>query len=112
DRGTPHCHMLVWLHGVPDPITMRQRLVDDVDFRERILEYVTDIVKEDLSYLLSEDEILTDEMLKEEYTRTKTNLERRMHPSAFPIPDPYAPNFKEKFNADLLAIAKRTLVHS
>lgn len=112
DRGTPHCHMLVWLHGVPDPITMRRRLMDDVEFCQRVLSYVSDIVKEDVSYLLAEGEALTDAMLKEDFLRKKTVLEKRMHPSFFPIPDPHAPDFEEKFRLDLLAIVRRTLYHT
>ena len=88
---------------------MRRRLVDDEDFCESMLKYMSDIVKEDVSYLLPENEVLIDEMLKEEYIRPKTNMERRMHPSFFPIPDPYN---DERFRSDVLAIAKRTLFHS
>jgi hypothetical protein len=39
-------------------------------------------------------------------------MERRMHPSLFPTPNPNAPGFKENFRKDVLAIAKRTLFHS
>lgn len=111
DRGTPHCHLLIWLHGALDPISLRQRLTEDATFQERVLQYVSSIVKEDLAYLLDNGEILTDDMLEEEYRRKKTNEERRRHPSIFPIPDPCAPNFIENFRKDVLAITKRTLYH-
>ena len=85
---------------------------DNERFRQRLLEYVSDIVHEDVSYLLAEGEILTDEMLKSEYTAPKTMEEKRMHPSFLPIPDPRSPDFDEKFRLDLLSIVKRTLIQS
>src|SRR4051794_9440798 len=112
DRGSPHCHMLIWLHGAPDPITLRKKLKDDEGFCQHVLEYVSNIVKEDITYLLPPGEVLTDEMLKEEYACTKTMLEKRMHPSFLPPPDPRSPNFDNSFRLDLLALVKRTLFHS
>jgi hypothetical protein len=111
DRGTPHCHMLIWLHGAPDPVSLRQRIKEDELFCEKLLRYVSSIVREDVSYLLQEGEVLTDEMLRAEYMSPKTIEEKRRHPSFFPIPDPSSPNFEEDFRKDLLSIAKRTLFH-
>ncbi|RHZ85950.1 hypothetical protein Glove_58g65 [Diversispora epigaea] len=106
DRGTPHCHMLIWLHGALDSISLRKKLKNDNDFRQRLLQYISEIVREDLSYLMTENEFLTDEMLEFEYTRPKTILEKRMHPSFQPIPDLRLPNFDENFRTNLLSIAK------
>jgi Helitron helicase-like domain at N-terminus len=39
DHGTPHCHMLIWIHGTLDPIMLRRRLADDAEFCERLLRY-------------------------------------------------------------------------
>src|SRR6185437_2449827 len=50
-------------------------------------------------------------MLETEYMRPKTLIEKRMHPSFKPIPDPELPDFEENLRLDLLAIAKRTLYH-
>jgi len=111
DRGTPHCHMLIWLHGALDPIALRQKLKSDEEFCHRLLKYVSDIVREDVSYLLQDGDELTDDMLNAEYLTPKTLLEKRMHPSFMPIPDPKHPDFEETLRQDLLAIAKRTLIH-
>ncbi|CAG8777527.1 12847_t:CDS:1, partial [Ambispora leptoticha] len=64
DRGTPHCHLLVWIYGSLNPIELRQKLRDDETFSQRLLTYISDIVKEDIGYLLKKGEILTDEMLE------------------------------------------------
>jgi hypothetical protein len=111
DRGTPHCHMLIWLQGAPNPIELRNHLKNDENFRERLMDYMNEIIKEDISYLLPDGEYLTDEMLQAEYIAPKTNVERKMHPSFLPIPDPQLPDFDEKLRLDLLGLVKRTLFH-
>ncbi|RHZ84007.1 hypothetical protein Glove_86g42 [Diversispora epigaea] len=110
DRGMPYCHMLVWLQGAPNPIELRDRLKSE-NFRERLMIYVNEIIKEDISYLFSNGDYLTDEMLIAEYRTPKTILEKRIHPSILPIPDLQSPDFDEKFRLDILGIAKRTLFH-
>lgn len=97
DRGTPHCHMLIWLEGALDPIKLRERMKYDENFKRQLMNYVNEIVKEDISYLFPDGQYLTDEMLQEEYLTPKTNTERKMHPSFFPIPDPQLPDFRERF---------------
>ncbi|RHZ84357.1 hypothetical protein Glove_83g13 [Diversispora epigaea] len=102
--------MLIWLQGAPDPIELRNRLKFD-DFRERLMLYINDIVKEDVSYLFPNGDYLTDEMLDAEYRAPKTNLEKKIHPSILPIPDSRSPDFDKEFCFDVLKIAKRTLFH-
>ncbi|RHZ87529.1 hypothetical protein Glove_33g191 [Diversispora epigaea] len=94
DCGTPHYHMLVWIQSALNPI----ELCDQLKF--------------DISYLLSSDEdFLTDEMLNAEYKTPKTKLEKKIHPSILPIPDPRSPNFNKNFCLDVLRIAKHMLFH-
>ncbi|RHZ46002.1 hypothetical protein Glove_639g5 [Diversispora epigaea] len=63
--------------------------------------------REDISYLFPNNEdFLTDEMLDIEYKTPKTNLEKKVHPSILPIPDPQSPYFNEEFRLDILKIAK------
>ncbi|CAG8460900.1 5300_t:CDS:1, partial [Cetraspora pellucida] len=50
----------------------------------------------DISHLLKKDEVLTDEMLKVEYTTPKTILKKRLHPSFMSIPDLKSSNFEDK----------------
>ncbi|CAG8803707.1 10174_t:CDS:2, partial [Cetraspora pellucida] len=76
DCSTPHCHMLIWLYGVPDTIMLQERLKNDKDFCQCLLQYISDIVRKDLRYLLSNGQILTNEMLKTEYMRPKSILEK------------------------------------
>src|SRR6266540_2727320 len=83
-----------------------------MDFRQRLLEYVTEIAREDANYLLPEGEYLTDDMLKAEFKTPKTPFEKRRHPSFMPIPDPKSAEFSVHFRQDLLSIIKRTLFHS
>lgn len=32
NHDTPYCHMLVWIHGVPDLITLHEKLKNEDDF--------------------------------------------------------------------------------
>ncbi|CAG8661916.1 17087_t:CDS:2 [Cetraspora pellucida] len=110
DRGTPHCHLLLWLHGSLNPIEIRKKLKDDNEFCQCLLSYVSDIVREDINYFTN-GEIITDKMLETEYKTPKSVEERRMHPSFFSILDPNLSNFAENFHLDLLSIVKRTLFY-
>ncbi|RHZ51694.1 hypothetical protein Glove_475g15 [Diversispora epigaea] len=111
DRGTPHCHMLIWLCGAPNSIELRDHLKSE-DFGKQLMIYLNEIIKEDISYLFPNNkDFLTDEMLNIEYKTPKTSLEKKIHPSILPIPDPRSPNFDENFRLDVLRIAKCTLFH-
>ncbi|RHZ85574.1 hypothetical protein Glove_64g144 [Diversispora epigaea] len=68
------------------------------DFRKRLMIYLNEIIKEDISYLFPNNkDFLTDKMLNIEYKTPKTN--------------PRSPNFDENFHLDVLKIAKRILFH-
>ncbi|CAG8794063.1 2043_t:CDS:2, partial [Cetraspora pellucida] len=111
DRGTPHCHILVWLHGASNPIEIQDCLQYDKDFRIQLMNYVNEIVKEDISYLFPNGNYITDKMLNAEYKTQNTMLEKKIHTSFLPIPNPQTPTFNENFRLDILAITKLTLVH-
>ncbi|CAG8732789.1 141_t:CDS:1 [Cetraspora pellucida] len=111
DHGTPHCHMLIWLHDALDLILLCQKLKNDNEFWHYLLNYISNIVREDINYLCKKGELITNKMVKAECLTPKTILEKQMHFSFLPIPDPRLPDFKKKFCLDLLTICKRTLFH-
>ncbi|CAG8753072.1 24639_t:CDS:2 [Cetraspora pellucida] len=111
NHGTSYCYMLIWFHGASDPITLHCKIKDNNEFSNYLLCYLSKIIKENISYLLKEGDILTDEMLKAEYVASKTIIEKQIHPFFQPIPDPRSDGFEEKFRQDLFAITKYTLVH-
>ncbi|CAG8696211.1 1394_t:CDS:10 [Cetraspora pellucida] len=76
DHGTPHCHMLVWLYNASDLITLCNKNKYNAEFSQHLLHYVSNIVREDISYLLRKGEILTDDMLKAKYSSPKTIFEK------------------------------------
>lgn len=39
-RGTLHLHFLVWLRGIPPPDELLDRMKEDVDYRNKVLEYL------------------------------------------------------------------------
>jgi hypothetical protein len=48
-HGSLHssCHMFVWLEGGLSPAVVRERIADDMDFRERLKVWLEDIIKMD-----------------------------------------------------------------
>ena len=46
-RGSLHLHLLAWLDHDMKPADLKQK-IQDPDFREKLLAYLEDIVKEDL----------------------------------------------------------------
>ena len=50
-RGSLHCHMLVWVEGALNPNEIRDKVMRDVDWGKRLLEYlddtITNVVPED-----------------------------------------------------------------
>ncbi|CAG8576370.1 8886_t:CDS:2 [Cetraspora pellucida] len=91
DQGILHCYMLVWLYGALDPIMLHHKIKEDEKFHQCLLHYISDIIKEDLSYLLIKGEDA---------------------PSFKPIPNLRSTDFVEKFCQDLLAITKHMLFHN
>ncbi|CAG8568167.1 8612_t:CDS:2 [Cetraspora pellucida] len=75
DRGTSHCHMLVWLHGAHDPLLLCQKLKTNNEFCKHLLNYVSDIVCEVINYLLK-NEIINDITIKTKYEASKMMLEK------------------------------------
>ncbi|CAG8602710.1 2591_t:CDS:2 [Cetraspora pellucida] len=76
DHGTPHCHLLIWLYESLNLIELHKKLKIDETFCQRLLSYVSNIVKEDISYLLDMNETLTNQMLENEYKTLKTLQEK------------------------------------
>ncbi|KAE8243843.1 hypothetical protein A4X13_0g6923 [Tilletia indica] len=47
DRGSLHCHMFIWLDGGLSPTEIKAKAAGDVDWAERYLRWLEDIVKMD-----------------------------------------------------------------
>ncbi|CAF5055178.1 unnamed protein product, partial [Rotaria socialis] len=46
-RGSLHLHLLIWLDHDFKPSDLKEK-IQNVDFREKLKEYLEDIIKEDL----------------------------------------------------------------
>ena len=46
-RGSLHLHLLIWLNHVYTPTQLKEK-IQNQDFRENLLKYLEDVVKEDL----------------------------------------------------------------
>lgn len=49
-RGSLHLHMLLWLNHSYSPSDLREK-IKNKDFRDRLIEYLEDIIKEDVSWI-------------------------------------------------------------
>jgi hypothetical protein len=49
DRGTLHCHLVVWLYNTPSAAELNNRLRNSVEFRERLATYLDATIKRDAS---------------------------------------------------------------
>ena len=47
DRGSLHLHLLIWLNHGSTPAQLKEN-IQNKDFRENLLKYLEDVVKEDL----------------------------------------------------------------
>jgi hypothetical protein len=46
-RGSLHLHLLIWLNHKFTPMQLKEQIQQE-DFRTKLLEYLEDIIKEDL----------------------------------------------------------------
>src|ERR1700722_8524980 len=47
-RGTLHCHMLIWLHGGLNPNEIKEKLLSDPSFKEKLIFYLEDLISNDI----------------------------------------------------------------
>src|SRR3984957_4650754 len=47
-RGSLHCHMLIWLHGGLNPNEIKEKLISDSSFKDRLLFYLEDIISNEI----------------------------------------------------------------
>lgn len=47
-RGSLHCHMMIWIGGSLGPDDLRQKLGDDLDFRQSLFDWLNDVIKTDV----------------------------------------------------------------
>jgi hypothetical protein len=50
-HGTLHCHLLIWLHGNPNPQQLRDHMVEHPPFRTAVFSWLEDIIKCELPEL-------------------------------------------------------------
>ncbi|KAE8193416.1 hypothetical protein CF335_g5594 [Tilletia laevis] len=83
-RGQLHGHILIWLEGGLNPSDLRQRMRDQVEFRERYLAFMYDIISHELpnpSQFCSDDH-------------------KHRHPRQELCPDPSTPDYMRLFEVD------------
>ncbi|KAF8067830.1 hypothetical protein FPV67DRAFT_1360480, partial [Lyophyllum atratum] len=72
-RGTLHVHFLIWVTGSLDPDDLKQRLVDDPEFKTRLFTYLDDAITNSIPDDLNAD--TPDECLASHPSTVRTNLD-------------------------------------
>ncbi|CAF4416314.1 unnamed protein product [Rotaria sp. Silwood2] len=93
-RGSLHLHLLVWLNH-EFTLTPLKEMIQNEDFREKLLQYLEDIVKEDLDLFREEIE----------------PVENEVAPACLPTPNPVRDDFQRMFRKDIVRIVETSNIH-
>ena len=47
-RGTLHCHMLIWLHGGLNPNEIKDKVLSDSSFKDKLIFYLEDLISNEI----------------------------------------------------------------
>ncbi|CAF1023771.1 unnamed protein product, partial [Rotaria magnacalcarata] len=93
-RGSLHLHLLIWLNHDFTPTQLKQQ-IENEDFRQKLLKYLEDIVKEDLDQFREEAE----------------RVEKEVIPACLPTPNPTHDDFQRIFRNDVVRIVETSNIH-
>ncbi|CAF4421338.1 unnamed protein product, partial [Didymodactylos carnosus] len=87
NRGSLHLHMLIWLDHEYAPADEKQ-MIKDKEFRKNLIEYLEDIIKEDLD-----------------------QFQTKLSPACLLTPNPSAPNFDDLLKKDAVRLVQEGNIH-
>lgn len=117
-RGSLHLHMLLWLDSSPSPSQLRADIKDE-KYRARLIEYLEDIIKEDVSWInrSAVDSLESDDgiaisvvfhVCMASYIDTNAKSDNA---SCLLTPDPNNVNFEKVFHRDVYQLVMHNNVH-
>ncbi|CAM4818432.1 unnamed protein product, partial [Rotaria magnacalcarata] len=101
-RGALHLYMLLWLANSKHPHELRELILDD-NFRQNLINYLEDIIKEDLDDFQN-NTTESDTCNIEKHNRTSISI-------CSPIPLPTDSNFEEQKRIAVRTLASENQVH-
>ncbi|CAF4480821.1 unnamed protein product [Rotaria sp. Silwood2] len=102
DRGALHLHMLLWLADNKHSHELRTSITNEI-FRENLIKYLEDIIKEDLSCFKNEN-IALDPSTIEKQNHTLPSI-------CSPLPYPNDVNFDREKRAAICILASQNQIH-
>ncbi|CAF4565316.1 unnamed protein product, partial [Rotaria magnacalcarata] len=101
-RGALHLHMLLWLANSKHPHELRELILDD-NFRQNLINYLEDIIKEDLDDFQN-NITESDTCSIKKHNRTSISI-------CSPIPSPDNSNFEEQKQIAVRTLASENQIH-
>ncbi|CAF2150657.1 unnamed protein product [Rotaria magnacalcarata] len=110
-RGSLHLHLLIWLNHEYTPAQLKEN-IQNQDFRDNLLKYLEDVVKEDLD--LFRDEI-NDGTSTTSDTRVSIQetgpITDEVVPACLPTPNPASGDFHRIFCKDVVRLVETSNIH-
>ncbi|CAF1357094.1 unnamed protein product, partial [Adineta steineri] len=110
-RGSLHIHLLIWLNHEFTPAHLKEQIQNE-DFREKLLKYLEDIVKEDLDQFRDEDEDGTSAASDNRPSFQETEaVVKEVMPACLPTPNPAHDDFQQIFRKDVIRLVETSNIH-
>ncbi|CAF3219894.1 unnamed protein product [Rotaria sp. Silwood2] len=129
-RGSLHLHMLLWLDHDITPSQMKEKIQNE-EFRKSFINYLEDIIKEDLSMFIPDGSNINDleqqqASLGHNYQSDSVNVDSReqmsnknsfdneatsLPPAMMLTPNPALPNFPSVFKRDVVQLVNSGNIH-
>ncbi|CAF0815681.1 unnamed protein product [Adineta steineri] len=110
-RGSLHIHLLIWLNHEFTPAHLKEQIQNE-DFREKLLKYLEDIVKEDLDQFRDEDEDETSAASDNRSSFQETEaVVKEVVPACLPTPNPAHDDFQQIFRKDVIRLVETSNIH-
>ncbi|CAF1328681.1 unnamed protein product [Rotaria sp. Silwood1] len=110
-RGSLHLHLLIWLNHEYTPAQLKEN-IQNQDFRENLLKYLEDIIKEDLDSFRDET---NDGTSTTSDTRTLIgeigSTATEVIPPCRPTPNPALEDFDQTFRKDAVQLVETCNIH-
>ncbi|CAM2727279.1 unnamed protein product [Rotaria socialis] len=110
-RGSFHLHLLIWLKHEYTPAQLKEN-IQNQDFRDNLLKYLEDVVKEDLDLFQNEanDGTSTRSDIKVSIQETDS-ITNEVVPACLSTPNPASGDFHRIFFKDVVRLVETSNIH-
>ncbi|CAF1021874.1 unnamed protein product, partial [Rotaria magnacalcarata] len=110
-RGSLHLHLLIWLNHEYTPAQLKENIKNQ-DFRDNLLKYLEDVVKEDLDLFRDESNDGTNTASANRVSIQETgSITDEVVPACQPTPNPASGDFHRIFCKDVVRLVETSNIH-